>query len=213
VRRAVLRIEAGALEGKVTVTYKGLEASWRRMQMRGEDEAARRKFLEDQVKGVIPTGSEVKLTNSPDWSAADPPLVAEFEISVPGWVTPAGRHSLMPIGLFGAAEKDVFEHAERTQPIYFDFPYLHYDDLDIELPAGWSVQGLPKPRVDDLDKVLYTSMAEVSGQAVHVRRALTLNLMYVGKDSYDTLRRFFETVRTGDEDDVVLSSAAVSQSR
>jgi Domain of Unknown Function with PDB structure (DUF3857) len=213
VRRGALRIEAGALEGKLTVTYTGLEASWRRMQMRGEDEAARRRFLEDQLKGVIPTGSDVKLTNSPDWSAAEPPLVAEFEISVPGWVTPAGRHSLLPIGLFGAAEKHVFEHAERTQPIYFDFPYLHYDALDIELPAGWSAQGLPKPRVDDLEKLLYTSMAEVNGQTVHVRRALTLNLMYVDKDSYDALREFFETVRTGDEDDVVLSSATVSQSR
>lgn len=212
-RKASLRLDAGSLQGKLTVAYTGLEASWRRLQMRGEDDAARRQFLEHQLQGAIPTGSTLKLTNSPDWSGVDSPLVAEFELDVPGWATLAGRHELVPVGLFGGAEKHVFEHAERTQPIYFEYPYLHHDDVTVEVPAGWSVQSVPKPRDDDLKGVVYVSRTDASGQTIHMTRDLTLDLTIVDTKFYDALRQFFETVRSGDEDDVVLSSGTVSQAR
>ena len=61
--------ETGELEGKLTVKYTGLEAMVRRREERNEDAAERKKFLEDQVQEYIPTGSEVELTNHPDWRA------------------------------------------------------------------------------------------------------------------------------------------------
>lgn len=212
-RRASLRLDAGTLEGKSTVTYTGLEASWRRMQMRGEDDAARRQFLESEMERIIPTGSNIKLTNSPDWSDAASPLVAEFDIEVPGWGTQAGRHELLPVGLFSGAEKHIFEHAARTQPIYFEFPYLHHDDVTVELPPGWTIQSVPKPRDDDRKGAAYVSKTEADGRAIHMTRDLTLNATLIEAANYGALRQFFETVRTGDEDDVVLSSGAVSQTR
>jgi len=41
----------------LTVSFTGLEALWRRIDERNQDEAARKKFLEDQVKEDIPIGS------------------------------------------------------------------------------------------------------------------------------------------------------------
>lgn len=82
--------DTGDLEGKLTVTYTGLEAMYRRREMRHADEVARKKFLEDRVRTQVPVGMEVELTNQPDWDASEIPLVAEFEVKIPGWASSAG---------------------------------------------------------------------------------------------------------------------------
>ena len=74
-------------------------------------------------KGSVPVGCEVELTNQPDWKSSSPTLVAEYTLKVPGWVSGAGRRALLPVGLFSAPEKHLFDHAERVQPIYFQFPF------------------------------------------------------------------------------------------
>src|SRR5690349_4181959 len=78
VRKADLKMNSeGTLEGKLTVTLTGLEAAWRRFEERNEDEAHRKKFLEDYVRETVPATIEVDLTNKPDWASSSPSLVAE----------------------------------------------------------------------------------------------------------------------------------------
>ena len=116
-RRANLTLtDTGDLEGKLTVTYTGMEAARLRLEERNADDTERKKYLEDIVKGYIPAASEVKLTNQPEWKNSALPLVAEFDLKVPGWASGAGRHFLVPVGLFSAREKHVFDHAERVYP-------------------------------------------------------------------------------------------------
>src|SRR5260370_11092476 len=53
-RRAELKLAAdGDLEGKLTVSFSGMDALWRRIEERNQEESARKKFLEDQVKEDI----------------------------------------------------------------------------------------------------------------------------------------------------------------
>jgi hypothetical protein len=193
------------LQGKVTVRYTGQEALWRREQERNEDETARRAFLEQELGGSIPVGGTFKLTNEPDWKSSETPLVAEFSISIPGWFEVAGHRMLFPIGLFGNAEKPVFTSSSRTQPLYFPFPYRHIDDVAIQLPAGWSVTSLPGTRNADLKAVAFTEIAAGEDQTLHLRRELTLNATLIAQANYDTLRKFFELVRSSDEEQAVLS--------
>jgi len=66
-REAHLKLnEQGTLEGKVTVTYTGAEAMDRRTEEWNEDETARKKYLEDQLKEYIPAAADVELKNQPD---------------------------------------------------------------------------------------------------------------------------------------------------
>jgi len=70
-RKAELKLsDTGELEGKVVVTYTGLEASQRRLEKRLSDDAERKKFLEDEVKESIPIACDVELTNQPDWKSS-----------------------------------------------------------------------------------------------------------------------------------------------
>ena len=104
----------------------------------------RKKYLEDWLKSQIGAASEAELTSQPDWSSSETPLVAEFNLKIPGWAAGTGRRVMLPAAIFTAAEKGVFEHANRVQPIYFEYPYQKMDDVTIELPAGWQVSSVPR---------------------------------------------------------------------
>src|SRR5208283_4960105 len=115
--------ETGDLEGKLTVTYVGLEAMHRRLEERHEDEVARKKSLERQVTSLIGVPAESELTNQPDWINSETPLVAEFNLKVPGWASNVGKRVVTPAVLFSAADKGLFERENRVHPIYFEFPH------------------------------------------------------------------------------------------
>ena len=198
---------SGTLEGKVIVNYTGLEASWRRINQRNEDATERRKFLERDVEAGVPTGIDVKLTNSPDWSGSDTPLIAEFDLRVPGWAAAAGKRLLMPVGLFGGGEKHMFEHSARVHPLYFTFPYQHTDEIAIELPQGWQVSSLPKSHAD-LKITSYSSSAQAEAGTLRIKRELTLDTILVQKKFYPQVREFYQAVRAGDEEQIVITSAA-----
>ena len=204
--------DTGDLEGKLTVTFTGLEGSHRRVEERLADDAARKKYLEDEVKESIPAASEVELTNQPDWKSSTPPLVAEFTLKVPGWVAGAGRRALLPVGLFSAPEKHLFDHADRVQPVYFEYPFQRVDDINIELPLGWQISTLPAPQKQDGHIIGYTMQAENNKGTLHLNRTLNIDILLLEPKYYAALRNFFQTVRTVDEQQVILQPAGASAS-
>jgi len=196
--------ETGDLVGKLTVAFTGLEAMERRLQERNEDEADRNKFLEDEAKQYVPAAIEVELTNKPDWSGSVTPLTAEYNLKIPGWVSGAGRRALLPVGIFSATEKNVFDHTERVHPIYFDFPSEKLDDVSISLPLGWQVSSLPSAQDKDAKAARYVLKAVNDKGIVHLNRQLNVDLVLLESKYYPALRNFFQLVRTGDEEQVIL---------
>jgi hypothetical protein len=210
-RKVAVKLDpSGVLEGKVTVTYSGLEASWRRISERNEDATERRKFLEEDLEGDVSTGIDVTLTNTPDWAGSDAPLIAEFDFRVPGWAAAAGSRSLLPVGLFGGSEKHAFEHSARVHPLYFTFPYRHTDEVTIELPPGWQVSSVPKARAADIKVFTYNSSVQAAGGTLSLKREFVLNSIVIQHKYYDQVRDFYQTVRAGDEDQIVVAPAARS---
>jgi transglutaminase-like putative cysteine protease len=196
--------ETGGLEGKLTVTYTGLEALRRRVEEHNEDETNRKKFLEDEIREFIPVGIEVDLTNKPDWNSSAPSLVAEFDLKIPGWASSAGKRALLPIGIFSAPEKHVFDHANREHQIYFEYPSQRVDDVTIELPSGWQATSIPKPRDDEGHIVVFISKAENGGNKLHLTRVLSVDFLLLDPKYYPALRSFFQGIRTSDEEQIVL---------
>lgn len=204
--------DTGDLEGKLTVTYTGLEASHRRVEERLADDAARKKFLEDDVRELVPVACEVELTNQPDWKSSTPPLVAEFTLKVSGWLSAAGRRALLPVGLFSATEKHLFDHADREYPIYFEFPFQRVDDVIVELPLGWQISMLPTPQKQDAHVIVYTMQAEDNKGTLHLNRTLNVDILMLEQKYYAALRKFFQVVRTGDEEQVILQPGGATAS-
>jgi hypothetical protein len=193
----------GSLEGKLTVTFTGLEALWRRVYEHNDDEAHHKKLLEDYVKEIIPVAIEVDLTNKPDWTSSSPTLVAEFALKVPGWVAGAGKRALCPVGLFSGPEKHMYEHSTRVHPLYFHFSSEKTDDVRIELPLGWQVSNMPQVN-NDAKVVAYSLKVENDKGSLHVERHLRNNLTFLEQKYYGALRNFYQTVRSGDDQQIVL---------
>jgi hypothetical protein len=204
--------DTGDLEGKLTVTYTGLEAMNRRVEKRLADEVERTKFLEDGLKSQIAAGAEVDLTNKPDWASSETPLVAEFNLKISGWASSAGKRVVTPAAIFTAGERGVFEHANREHPIYFDYLYEKAEDVTIELPPGWQVSSVPKPQDQNAKVVAYSLKVEQGEGTLHLTRKLTIDVGILEQKYYGPMRTFFQLVRTGDGEQVVLQPGGMHAS-
>lgn len=202
--------EGGTLTGNLTVTLGGMQSMEMRTEARFEDDATRKTILEDLVKESVPAASEVELTNKPDWDNANPALIAEYRVKVAGLMSNAGKRNLLPLGIFGESEKHVFEHATRIHPLYFHYCYLKSDDITISLPSNWEVMSVPPPLSRDAKATLYEIKAQGNKTSLHVTRQLRNELVLLEQNKYGVLRSFFETVRTGDEQQVVLQPVTAS---
>jgi hypothetical protein len=200
--------DEGSLEGRVTVTYNGIPALGHRLDQNEADAAERKKSLEDELKEYVPVPIEAELTNQPDWSSSSNTLVAEFRVKVPGWGSAAGRRKLLPAELFGGDEKHVFESANRVHPLYFHYPFTDVDNVTITLPPDWQASNLPAPQQADVKLCVYGLTAENKGGALHISRHLMMNIAFLEAKYYPTLRNFYQAVRSGDEQQIVLSSPA-----
>jgi hypothetical protein len=213
-RKADLKLsDTGDLEGKVTLTYTGFTAMFERYAERNDDGAARKKYLEDQLKRTIPAHADVELTNHPEWDNPAVPLVAEFDLKIPGWASGAGRRVLLPAGLFGGAEKHLFDHTERVHPIYMPVQFQEVDDAVIELPAGWQVGSLPPAKTQDGHIITYSMKAANENGKLRLTRVLDVNFLFLQTQYYLALRNFIQQVRAGDEQQIVLQTSTATASK
>jgi len=204
--------DAGDVEGKLTITYTGLEAMYQRLEERHADDVERKKFLEEGAKSQVGAAAEIELTNKPDWAGSETPLVAEFDLKIPGWASSAGKRAVIPAAIFTAAEKGMFEHANRVQPIYFEYPHEKADDVTIELPPGWQVSSVPAAQNQDAHIIRYTLKAEASPGTLRLTRKLSIDVMLLEQKYYGALRNFFQVVRSGDAEQVVLQPGEIHAS-
>lgn len=196
--------EAGNLDGTLTATYSGMEAMYRRMMVRDRDDIGRKDYLEQLIKQRISAPAEVELTRKPDWNKPEVPLVAAFAVKIPNWASKTGRRILVSAGIFAAQERHAFESASRIHPIYFDYPYRSQDDMTIELPPEWQTMSVPQPRTHKGNCIVYSMNVEDQQRTLRITRQLDVDIFILEAANYPGLRRFFQQVRSSDEEQIVL---------
>lgn len=207
-RKATLELEPdGTLAGKLQVAFSGLQALRRRLEAMEEDEPGHLKDLEDEIKQWLPAGADLKLGSVTGWEGSEEPLRVEATLRIPNFGVTAGRRILLPIGIFEAGEAHPFQHANRTHPVYFHYPYEEVDDVTVNLAAGYGVETLPAPQKVPRGPLDYQLAATQQHGALHIERHLAVGAIFVKLEYYPALRAFFSNVRTGDEQQVVLQAA------
>ena len=204
--------ESGSLEGKVTVSYSGLEAMYNRQDFRNSDEVARKKFLEDRSRNLVPAPAQVELINSPEWNNPEKSLVAEFDVKIPDWASNTGKRWMIPASLFTALQKHIFEHSTRIHPIYFAYPTEQDDEVTIELPAGWKVASIPPAQSQNGLSLTYRAKTDASNGVLHLTRTLNEDIFLLGAQQYAGIRAFYQAVRADDEQQIVLQPAMAAPS-
>jgi len=69
---------------------------------------------------------------------------------------------------------------------------------------------LPKAQNTQTDLVGYTLSFESDKDALRLTRTLKSDVIYLQPDQYETLHRFYQAVRTADEQQIVLQPAGTS---
>jgi hypothetical protein len=199
--------EQGTMEGVVGVGYSGLEAMIRRREGNHTDAEGRKKMLEDEMRGLVPGGTEVTLTNSPDWDKTESMLVAQFNVSGP-LATGAGKRWIVPVHVFEVNQKALFSSAERTNAIFFDYPSREIDEVHIILPSNLELESLPP---GDQAKFAYglctTEHKQEGAKGILATRDYALSTIVFTAQEYKDLKGFYDKVKTQDDQPAILKGA------
>jgi hypothetical protein len=196
-RSADFRVEDNGLKGTVTATFSGQEALIRRL--RGDDDASRKKALEDEVKAWFPAGAITKLSKLDDLSTNADSVVATFDVELPNVMSAAGTRMIVPLSVFTMTSKNPFAPSTRTQPIYFLYAKRTRDDLKITVPPSMEIASLPQPADLNVGVLKYKSSVRQNGTEALFSRTVDVDGMFVERQYYDALRNFFTATGTADQ--------------
>ncbi len=206
-RTAALKLNGDTLEGTMTVAFHGQEALTRRVRNAGDDEAARKKAFEDEVKGWFADGAAVKAVSFAGLSTFAEPLTATFEVSLPV-ASRAGSRVVVPLSVFAAAQVNPLAAEKRTNPLYFPYAYRVEDEVKLTMPDGLSVATAPPPAKLNAGPFTYDNEVKVNGSELTYRRALVIDALLIEQKYYNSVRNFFSAVTTADQKPLVLTQKA-----
>jgi hypothetical protein len=200
----------GSLTGKITFSWQGQQALERRLDGLEEDDAGRRKMIEDDIRKYLPEGAVLKLTSVQGWDNTEGPLTAEATVDLPNYATSAGRRLLLALGLFQAREQNPFAPQSRKNPIYFHYPLESTDDVTFKLPAGVQIETLPPSRDMDKKAAIYQVTRSSSPGSIHIERRFVMAAFYLDSKYYPVLRGFYGLMGVGDAEQAVLQVGGTS---
>jgi len=211
-RTAELKLQPdGSLEGLLEIMFTGQEALDRRLSASDEDEAGRRKFLEDEIKYLTPPGAVIDLDTVTGWQDSDQPLRIKCHLHASRFATFTNQRMLFPMAVFQANRKNPFTHAYRVQPVYFQRGYREVDKVTISIPGGYQLEALPS----DADNTapfaaFHTKLTSETG-LLRLERQAEMSGYYFPVQSYGALRDYFEKLRRNDAGNVVLHKVDSAQ--
>jgi hypothetical protein len=109
--------------------------------------------------------------------------------------------------MFGEAwEKNPFKSEERYYPV--EMPYIRDETylLTMEVPAGYTVDELPKQMVvklDEKESAFFEYRISQSGSTISLRSRVKINRTVFGNDEYENLREFFNMIVNKQNEQIV----------
>jgi hypothetical protein len=206
-RNGTLELDADrTLTGELEIVFRGHEALSRRLNAHGADDAERSRELLEDLKAWFPASATVSVKQVENWTTSSEPLKVYLTLTVPDFASPAGSRLLLPASLFVPAWNSLFQNEYRIHPMYFSYPFRETDRVQIRLPRGYRVEGLPAALNEKGDFGAYTvSFASAAEDRIRIDRQLDLLGYYFRPETYRTMRAFFGTVRNGDGQKLVLA--------
>lgn len=199
--------DEGTLEGIVAVASFGQEAIARRQQGSRTDDAGRTKMLEDEMKGYLPANAEVSVTKEPTWTAVEAPFVVNYKISTP-ILTAGGKRVLLPTNIFQFGRPAMFTLSERQYPVYLDYPSREIDDIRIKLPDSIQVENLPPAENDTVAFAMYKVDRKLDKNELVITRDFAINTFVFQPQDYTTVKRFYDKMKEGDQQQAMLKQVA-----
>ena len=190
------------LSGKSVNTFSGLEAKSYRTRFSG---MALEKHIEqlETGKGNISI-SELEKEND---AVPGKEITETFTFELQNAVEMINDKVYLKPLLFLAMNENPFKADERQYPVFFDYPSLKSNTINIMLPEGYTVESMPESVISELNSGAgsFKFITSVNGNFLRVQSVLELNnIVYTNKD-YEALKNFYALMVEKQSETVVLS--------
>ena len=137
-------LEDGTLEGSVKIEHLGQAALSNRLDIYENSTVKIEENLKEELKQQISTAeiSNISVENIKD---ASKPLVYQYNVKVPGYGQKTGKRLFLQPGFFEYGSNPLFSSASRKYDVYFRYPWSENDDIEINLPKGFSLDSADRP--------------------------------------------------------------------
>jgi hypothetical protein len=203
-------LEDGTLEGEVSVEYSGHLSYQYKANNYDDSQTKREETLKEAVKERM---SAAELTNISVENINDSakPFVYKYKIKIPNYAQKTGKRLFLQPGFFEYGEKPRFTAAKRTYPIYFNYPWSAEDDIQIELPAGFTLDnpdapaGLADP--DKITSLLYDIKIDREKRMLYYTRKMFFggkgNILFPA-GAYPAIKNMFDAFNKADNHIITL---------
>lgn len=209
-RTARLRLEDGGLKGTVEVSYRSQEALTWRLNEITSDESQLKTDLENEMKQILPGGTNVTLTGIENARDEYQPLVVHYNVELPFTGSTVGSRIMLPMEVFQSSNRNPFIHENRANPIYFNYPFQEIDDIYIQMPQGFGVENLPQAKKNESAFAYYDANWTQQGNTLVLVRRFAIQGILMPKTIYPDIRKFYEQVNGNDQETVVMRAQNVS---
>ena len=207
--------EDGTLEGDAHVEFYGHLAVYRKEWDDDDSPAQREETLKDSVKKQMSTAdvTAIKIEN-----VTDPlkPFIYSYHVRVAGYAQRTGKRLFLQPEFFQRGIEPLFSGSERKYPIYFSYPWSEEDEVNIDLPAGFSLDNADAPAPFGAGPI---SNYKPTIGVTNDRHTLVYkrSFFFGGADtilfpvgSYATLKTYFDAIHKSDNHTITLKQAATT---
>jgi hypothetical protein len=201
--------EDGTLEGDVTLEYTGQVAIEKKEEQDDDSPAQREEALRAEIRSRLSTAelSDVKIEN-----VTDPikPLVCSFHIRVPGYAQRTGKRLFIQPSFFQHGLSAMFGATDRKQAVYFHYPWLEKDQVEIGLPTGYALDNADKPGpfvAGEISQYKLNLAVTTDGHTLMLQREFFFGgggSVLFPVSTYSQLKRLFDQLSTNDEHMITL---------
>lgn len=137
--------DEGTLEGTVAIEYTGHLSTRFKEENYKESQNRREEILKESIKAQMSTAevSEISIENVMDPEA---PFVYKYRVKVPNYAQKTGKRLFLQPGFFEYGKQPMFSSATRKYSIFFHYPWSEVDDIEIQLPKGFTLDNADSPQ-------------------------------------------------------------------
>ncbi len=212
-RIADLNIDAdGGIKGAIRFVLAGQDAlRWRQLAIRNDTDEVKKQFNES-MREYVPDGVQVDFDHFLGLDDYNTNLMGIVQVTG-NLGTATGKHFFLP-GLFfeSRATHPFVAQDKRSVPIDVHYPRRDADDVTYHLPSGFSVESAPQAaNIPWPNTAVLKIDAKAQGDSVRIQRSLIYNFTVLGSGEYSKVHDFYQKVATADQQQLVLTRAAVAK--
>ena len=202
--------ENGTLEGTVKVAYLGHQMEVRRAEHHRESLEKRKKEIEEDVARRLP-GAEVTTVDIEHPDGVEP-LIYTYHVKVPGYAQRTGKRLFIAPAFFQRNTVQRFPNSERLYDLYFDFAWSEQDNVEIDLPEGYTLDHPDAPAGIDGSKLFqyHVRMQIRNKKTLVYQREMAFDSVLIPVKFYPQIKTLFDAQFKSDEHLITLKSDAPS---